>query len=268
MTNPTEQPINTGNGNEWFIAVNTLPVKREEIVNGFLDKLGITAENGFIFGLLKSIGPLLPDSIFNTISETLFGGGANHTYISVCEVVDGKPVTREVLHAMGLEFNADGTPKLSAAGELIPVVVDENTFENDPLYAKWSTETTESIKILEGNKDTIYQGYSTMLDGANQVFDHAIKYDMTKENCNAFTAENLESIGAFDPNLTQLGAGMNKETFNSAAQASSLTGADLMARVEAQKQTLGQVLENHKETAPENTASLKNEITPTITSAP
>lgn len=228
---------NADSANEWFIAINTVPVKREEIVDGFLDKLGMNGENSFVYGLIKAIAPMLPDTFFDSIAEKFFGGGANHTYITVCEVVDGKTIVRENLEAMGLEYK-DGKPVLSGKGELIPVIRNDET---NPLHAVKANNTTQSVTILKGDKDKIYQGYSTMLKTANKVFEKPVEYNYTKENCNAFTAENLANIGALSPEHKKLGAGMDENTFETQIEQTTSTGETLMKEVEQEKQKLDSI---------------------------
>lgn len=214
---PTSQSTSSQEEGEWFIAINTMPVEHDRIVDSLLDKLGITQESGFMFSLIKSLSAIMPDEMYDKISTALFGGEANHSYISVCEIVDGQPVTREILHATGIEYDDNGQPHVSSEGKLTPMAYDETNFDKDPMYQNRLNKTDNTIKIVEGGKESIYQAYGKMLHAANQIADINPDYDFTGKNCNAFTAEALEAAGEFSSDLTSMGAGMKTTIFQTNA---------------------------------------------------
>lgn len=270
MSAPTTQPEDDS---QWALVINTVPVNRGEIVSGFLATHGILEDNAFMKSLIEALAPLIPGEWFDHISQALYGGAANHTYMSVHRVrEDGNIVNppEEVLHAMGLEFDENGNATLGSNGMLVPIAVDKTTFQNDPMYDQWSTSTTNSTPILTASRDQVYQAYSSALSTAQSTFSHTVDYSLeNRVTCNAFTGETLENLGRLynvDSSSTNgMAAGLQSDIFNTSVGATNLTGAELDAHIAAQKIAIADIFTHCRENfTPEASAT----TVPTIQQVP
>lgn len=242
---------------QWYIAINTIPVKREAILEGAAEQVGMSAQTmKMIYHALQFIIPAETlDPIFDKFAMALEGGQANHIYLSMVNATTGE--IARTFEATGMK---DG--KLSSTGELVPIVANNET---NPLYAKRSN-TTQTMKIFEGSKEEVSRKYLGSLNVMNQMFkkDQALAYHYTDQNCNSTAREAIEGAlgnGSITKEMEVMGAGMKRDKFNYAADVENIPAEELEKHLNQEEGKLHAIFLDRTGASQDNTVALTAENT-------